>query len=116
MSLNKVGNRIKTARKAKNLTQKELAKLLGCSHTTISKYEQGEIENMPRPRIQKLADILGVSPIILFNFEEEKQEEPADIDRLSIRKKEFIKRVALMSDAELDRLEQILALVETNGQ
>ena len=58
MTMNKVGNSIKDARKAKGLTQKELAKLLKCSHTTISKYEQGEIENMPRPRMQQMADIL----------------------------------------------------------
>ena len=35
---------------------------------------------------------------------------------LSDRKKEFIKRVEAMSDDQLDRLEQILALVETTGQ
>ena len=111
MSINKVGNSIKEARKAKGLTQKDLAKLLKCSHTTISKYEQGEIENMPRPRMQKMAEILEVSPVILFNFTNEVQKQPVQ-DELSIKKREFIKRVERMSDAQLDRLEQILALVE----
>lgn len=111
MSNNKVGNSIKEARKAKGLTQKELAKLLECSHTTISKYEQGEIENMPRPRMQRMAEILEVSPIILFNFAVETQKQPAQ-DELSIKKREFIKKVEGMSDAQLERLEQILALVE----
>ena len=111
MSLNKIGNRIKEARKAKGLTQKELAKLLKCSHTTISKYEQGEIENMPRPRMQRMADILEVSPVVLFDFSEDKQKQPAESE-LSIRKKQFIQKVQGMSDAQLERLEQILALVE----
>ena len=115
MSTNKIGNRIKEARKAKGLTQKDLAKLLKCSHTTISKYEQGEIENMPRPRMQKMADVLEVSPVVLFDFSEEKQKQPAESE-LSIRKKEFMQKVQGMSDAQLERLEQILALVESAEQ
>lgn len=115
MSVNKIGNSIKEARKAKGLTQKDLAKLLGCSHTTISKYEQGEIENMPRPRMQRLAEILEVSPIILFNFGENVPKQPAQ-GELSYKKKEFIKKIEGMTDAQLDRLEQILALVENTEQ
>lgn len=111
MSMNNVGNRIKDARKARGLTQKALAKLLQCSHTTISKYEQGEIENMPRPRMQKLAEILEVSPIILFDFAEDKRKQPVQ-DELSYKKMEFIKKIEGMTDAQLERLEQILALVE----
>lgn len=111
MSINKIGNSIKEARKAKGLTQKDLAKLLKCSHTTISKYEQGEIENMPRPRMQKMAEILDVSPVVLFDFAEFEQKQPAQSE-LSIKKQEFIRKVEGMSDAQLERLEQILALVE----
>ena len=112
MSTNKIGNSIKEARRAKGLTQKELAKLLKCSHTTISKYEQGEIENMPRPRMQKMADILEVSPVVLFDFSEEKQKQSAE-GELSMKKKAFMQKVEGMSDAQLERLEQILALVES---
>lgn len=115
MSSNKVGNSIKEARKAKGLTQKDLAKLLDCSHTTISKYEQGEIENMPRPRMQKIADVLEVSPVVLFDFAEDKQKQPAQ-GELSYKKREFIKRVEGMSEAQIERLKQILALVENTEQ
>ena len=115
MNNNIVGNSIKEARKAKGLTQKELARLLKCSHTTISKYEQGEIENMPRPRMQRMAEILEVSPIVLFNFTEDKQKQPAQ-GELSIKKREFIRKVEGMTDAQLERLEQILALVENTEQ
>lgn len=114
MPINKVGNSIKDARKAKGLTQKELAKLLECSHTTISKYEQGEIENMPRPRMQRMAEILEVSPVVLFDFVDDKQKQPT-ISELSAKKMEFIKRVEGMTDAQLERLEQILDLVENTN-
>ncbi len=99
MAINKVGNSIKEARKAKGLTQKDLAKLLECSHTTISKYEQGEIENMPRPRMQKMADILGVSPVILFNFADEQQKQPVQ-DELSDVKRALIDLVEGLSENE----------------
>ena len=115
MPSNKVGNSIKEARKAKGLTQKELAAMLKCSHTTISKYEQGEIENMPRPRMQQMAEILEVSPIILFNFAESEHKQPAQSE-LSYKKREFIRRVENMTDSQLERLEQILALVENTDQ
>jgi transcriptional regulator with XRE-family HTH domain len=99
MSINKVGNSIKEARKAKGLTQKDLAKLLECSHTTISKYEQGEIENMPRPRMQKMADILEVSPVILFNFADEQPKQPVQ-DELSEVKRALIDLVEELSESE----------------
>ena len=111
MSNNIVGNRIKEARKAKGFTQKELARLLKCSHTTISKYEQGEIENMPRPRMQKMAEVLDVSPVVLFNFTDDQHQQPTQSE-LSARKKAFMRKVEGMTDAQLERLEQILALVE----
>ena len=82
MDYNHVGNRIKAARKAKGLTQKGLARILGCSHTTISKYEKGEIENMPRPRIKQIADVLEMSPVILLGFPDDKQKQPVQ-DELS---------------------------------
>lgn len=99
MSTNKVGNSIKEARKAKGLTQKDLAKLLECSHTTISKYEQGEIENMPRPRMQKMADILEVSPVILFDFADEQLKQPVQ-DELSEVKQALIDLVEGLSENE----------------
>jgi len=99
MSTNKVGNSIKEARKAKGLTQKDLARLLGCSHTTISKYEQGEIENMPRPRMQKMADILEVSPVILFDFADEQLKQPVQ-DELSEVKRALIDLVEGLSENE----------------
>lgn len=90
---------IRDARKAKGLTQKQLASLLGCSHTTISKYEQGEIENMPRPRMKLLCEILGVSPVILFDFPEIKKE-PGGSAELSPTKQQLHDLVADLSETE----------------
>lgn len=93
------GARIKDARKAKGLTQKQLADMLGCAHTTVSKYEQGEIENMPRARMKLLAETLEVSPVFLFDFPQTK-EEPAIADELSKTKQELLDIVASLSEME----------------
>jgi hypothetical protein len=61
--------------------------------------------------MQKMADILEVSPVILFDFAEDTQRQLAQ-DELSYKKREFIKKVEGMSEAQIERLEQILALVE----
>ena len=44
--------------------------------------------------------------------EDTKKEQPIQFGGLSDKKKAFIDKVMQMSDAELDRLDQILALVE----
>ena len=93
------GIRIRDARKAKGLTQKQLADLLGCSHTTVSKYEQGEIENMPQPRMKLLSEILDVSPIVLFDFAETKKE-PAMDDELSAVKMQLVEWIRNMPETE----------------
>lgn len=99
MADSRKGNQIRDARKAKGLTQKQLAALLGCSHTTISKYEKGEIENMPRPRMKLLADILGVSPVLLFDLADIKKE-TATYDGLTEIKQELVNLISALSDSE----------------
>lgn len=94
------GIRIRDARKAKGLTQKQLADLLGCSHTTVSKYEQGEIENMPQPRMKLLSEILDVSPIVLFDFAEIKKEPATEDDELSAVKMQLVEWIRNMPETE----------------
>lgn len=55
-----LGNLIKEKRKAKKLTQKELADALGVANTAVFKYEKGLINNIPtetRLRIMSILDI-----------------------------------------------------------
>ena len=103
---------IKYYMKVKQINAKELSKALDVPYTTVLSWIKAEY--YPRiDKIEKMSDYFG---ILKSDLIEEKGNNPAESDRLSIRKKEFIKRVAAMSDAELDRLEQILALVESKGQ
>lgn len=66
---------IKEKRAALNLTQKQLADLVGVDRTTISK-----IENGIRPSVnsaKKIAQILGLDWTIFFDSDEEHQTETA---------------------------------------
>lgn len=55
-----LGERIKATRKDYKLTQKELAKILGIDHTTISKWES-DIYEPDTDMLNKLADLLDTS-------------------------------------------------------
>lgn len=62
-----IGARIAKYRKAKNLSQRELAKLIGVSNTRVSNWEQGT----HRPDVDILSDIcnvLDVSPSELLDI------------------------------------------------
>ncbi len=54
-----LGQRIKSARKAKKITQRALAREIGCCNGTASLYESGG-RNPPLKRLRKIAEILGV--------------------------------------------------------
>ena len=73
MDLQKVGNFIRDKRKAKNLTQLELAEKIFVSEKTISKWETGK--GFPDTSlIVPLCDVLGISANELLSGEEIKDE------------------------------------------
>lgn len=69
VSIMKIGLAIAMRREQIGLTQEELAQRIGVTKPTISRWESGDISNMRRDRIQKLADALRVSPIELLDDE-----------------------------------------------
>lgn len=56
------GDRLKMVRERRELTQEELAVLIGSTQKNISKYENGTIGLPREPVIMKLAEVLNVSP------------------------------------------------------
>lgn len=107
----KIGEIIKNRRLELGLTLEEVGKKVGVGKSTVRKWETGLIENMRRDRIAKLAEVLDIPPSQLIGIAVE--DKLTGTDELSARKKEFIQRVSEMSEAQLDRLEKILALVES---
>ncbi len=65
-----VGNNLKTARKLKGLTQKELAKELNKYQSDYSEYESGKIQ-LDYEKIVFLCKRLDITPNDLFGVDDE---------------------------------------------
>ena len=65
-----IGERLKALRKEKDLTLEDVARSLDISRANISKYENGDITNIPSDRIEQLARFYSVSPAYLMGWEE----------------------------------------------
>lgn len=62
------GSRIKELRLSKNMTQPELARLIGTTKQTIYKYENGAITNIPSDKVEAIADVFNVSPSYILGW------------------------------------------------
>ena len=65
-----------------NLTQQELADKVGTTPQNIYKYENDIIKDIPLKRIEKMAEIFGVSPSVLAGWEIDPDEVPSEPDAL----------------------------------
>ena len=74
------GTRIKEARLAAGLTQKELAYRVGVKFSAIHKYESGMVVNLKRETLSALAQALGVRESWLLCLEEREERPARDID------------------------------------
>lgn len=57
-----IGEKIKTARLSKGMTQEELGEILGVQKSAIAKYENGRVVNIKRSTLKKISDALGIPP------------------------------------------------------
>lgn len=65
-----IGEKIRSARIAKNMTQSELGDLLGVQKSAIAKYENGRVVNIKRSTLKKISDILEIRPSeLIFDIE-----------------------------------------------
>jgi len=62
-------SKLKSIRQLKNLSQQQLADLVGVSRESIAAYENGRVRPS-LPVLLKLAKVLGVKPEDLFDLED----------------------------------------------
>lgn len=65
-----IGEKIRSARINKGMTQEELGKLLGVQKSAVAKYESGRVVNIKRSTLKKISDILEIRPSELIFTEE----------------------------------------------
>jgi transcriptional regulator with XRE-family HTH domain len=102
--------RINSLCSEKGITGGKLCTDLKMSKGTLTDLKMGRQTGISATKAQKIASYFNVSVGYLLG-EEEKKEQSAECE-LSIKKKEFIQKVQKMTDSQIERLEQILALVE----
>lgn len=61
-------DKIKQLRTQKEMTLEDVAKIVGVSASTIMRYENGNIKNLRRDKIKKLADALSTTPAYLMGW------------------------------------------------
>ena len=99
---------LKRYMKENGKSRREMCAVLNVSYFTFSDWVNAK--KMPRmDSVERIAEYFGCRKSDLI---EDKTEEPAENSELSRKKKEFVMKVMQMSDAELDKLDQILRLVE----
>ena len=80
------GGKIKEARKAKNLTQKQLAEKIGAKHNSVSDWENNK--NKPDPdTIELLCGVLDITPNYLLSLE---TVEFSPVEKLLIKKYRYL--------------------------
>ena len=114
--MEKVNERIVELFEEKGLSIREMAAAAGCSKSAMQRYLSGD-RNIPTSVVEGLAKVFGVHPAYLFGWVDDRTysaetKKPAEAGELSEKKKAFIERVKQMSDTALERLDQILRLVE----
>lgn len=67
-----IGEKLKALRKERKLTLEDVSRNLDISRANISKYENGDITNIPSDKIEQLAKFYGVSPAYLMGWEDRK--------------------------------------------
>jgi repressor LexA len=70
----RIGKMIRRKREALELSQQEVADIVGVSKSAVSRWESGEVANMGTSKVQALAEVLKTSPLSFIYGEEYKAE------------------------------------------
>ena len=84
--MKEVNEILKERRIEMNMTMLDVAKKVGVSEGTISRWESGDIANMKRDKIAALAKALLISPGVIMGWEEPPVVRLSDDEELLIKK------------------------------
>ncbi len=74
-----IGDIIRNRRKELKMTQDDLARAVGMTKATVSRWESGDIHKMKRSIIESLSRTLMLDPIIFFQREEVLMPEESEV-------------------------------------
>lgn len=102
---------IKSRRLELGLTLEEVGNIVGVGKSTVRKWETGDIENMKRDKIVRLAKALKVSPSYIMGFDEQEEQYTAaahfDKEELSEEELEEVKQFIEIIKRRKNRWEKL---------
>ena len=114
-----MGERIRTLRKQHRMSMEELGSKVGVGKSAILKYENGQVENLPRSTIEKMAILFGVSPAYLMCFDQWEENEQVLSDEVKLIEriqtkwgKDMISIMQLFSELNAEGKETLLDMAE----
>ena len=114
-----VGERIKKRRENNDISQTELAKRVGVSKQSLYKYETNIVTNIPSDVIEKIANVLNISPCRLMGWEDKEQTKASQFEILqyynklnTLGKEAATEQVRLLTlDGKYTRPDQVVSIV-----
>lgn len=109
----KIGQRIKERRKALKMSADEMGAKLGKDRSTIYRYENGDIENLPLDILEPIAEVLQTTPQYLMGWEEVQQKNSSLAD-ITIRLRtdnEFLSLVEGLNELSAEQLASVKQIV-----
>ena len=103
-----IGERIRFIRKQRNMTIDALAKSVGVTRQTISRYETGAIIEIPRNKLEKIAEELGVKYEYMEGWTLDSQCESTHFDIQQLK----VALVNAKTDDERAEIENTIAVLE----
>lgn len=98
-----IGEKIKTLRIQKKMTQQELADKIGVSYTTVSLYES-DTRKPSFKAINKIADVFNVTPAYFFDDEQKSEEEKIEDERIKLA----ARNMKSLSDGDLESINALI--------
>lgn len=109
-----VGQRIKHRRKSLGMSADKLGEMIGKNRSTVFRYENGYIENMPLDIIEPIAQALLTTPEYLMGWDDEEKATTENgngsSDGMSEAKRQLLALAESCSDEEASRLLQMMEL------
>lgn len=108
------GEEMKTLRKAKRITQRDLAEMVGVDFTYISKMENGKLANAPaEDTIRKIAKILGTDE---ESFVVSARKVPKNIQETIVNDDFVLDFLRVAPQLDRGQRKQIKAIIEKTGE
>jgi transcriptional regulator with XRE-family HTH domain len=112
-----IGQRIKERRKALKMSADEMGARLGKDRSTIYRYENGDIENLPLDILEPIAEVLQTTPQYLMGWQEVQKNNDALTDIVVRMRKDseffsVVEELHQLSPEQLASIKPILAVLQ----